>query len=423
MDFYLGHHYSGNPGNSYFFDGEIAECAAWTAKLSAGEVRSLYSGASPLFVQPGKLRGYWPLGGPLVSNSTGTTNAYRDVLGTYNLGENGDPTFVETPMGFGSSSGMFYPQTYIANDTVPFTQGGESESEEESSDTGAATGSGEISLSSQDVAMNIIQTNHVDDASMAYLKEIAFGFEYGSASEIIRKWPSNVYIKAHWVNNDGSSATPDSDDAAQLAAVVSELNDLINTVEIELINDGSSNVCTSDTHTNNTSGCAVEPVNGKVPNINIYFTTQARYEIINTSYVAGNTGFFAVSYGGARAGLTRASIYVKSSASLAARKHLIREEITQAMGLGKDSDIYTDSIFRQSGGVNTDYYTEIDRNIIRMLYDSRIINGMDKDTAEKALTDTSAYIAGRNWKWGGDINNKPRKSLSTLDNRFVNDGR
>ena len=93
------------------------------------------------------------------------------------------------------------------------------------------------------------------------------------------------------------------------------------------------------------------------------------------------------------------------------------------MGLGKDSDIYTDSIFRQSGGVNTDYYTEIDRNIIRMLYDSRIINGMDKDTAEKALTDTSAYIAGRNWKWGGDINNKPRKSLSTLDNRFVNDGR
>ena len=63
------------------WEGGLAEVAAYTAELSAGEIAALAKGFSPLLVRPSALVGYWPLGGPYapttiapVGNNTLTAN-------------------------------------------------------------------------------------------------------------------------------------------------------------------------------------------------------------------------------------------------------------------------------------------------------------------------------------------------------------
>ena len=111
-------------GETSYFDGDIAEWCAWKSVLNAGDISSLYAGASPLFIRAYDILSYYPLGGPLVTSSTGTTDAFRDVIGGNNLTAVDAPAFIETPPVYGTanqSSSMFYPQTYIAGDSVPFS--------------------------------------------------------------------------------------------------------------------------------------------------------------------------------------------------------------------------------------------------------------------------------------------------------------
>jgi hypothetical protein len=50
-----------------------------------------------------------------------------------------------------------------------------------------------------------------------------------------------------------------------------------------------------------------------------------------------------------------------------AQKHLLREELTQSLGLTNDSWKYPESIFYQ-GWTTTTTYTEMDKRLIDLLY-------------------------------------------------------
>ena len=154
LDFKIGKAFSGSPGSAYYWDGEITEWAAWDAILTAGEITSLYNGASPLFVRPGNMRAYFPMGGPYVGSTATAAGAYRDVLNTYDLAETSSPTFAPTPRNFATSTGMFYPNTYMGNDTIPFTAA----STEEVLDEAAITG--------DDVLHEIITANRRTQAGI-----------------------------------------------------------------------------------------------------------------------------------------------------------------------------------------------------------------------------------------------------------------
>ena len=107
VEFDIGSARSGSVDSTiYYFDGEIAEFAAYSTKLNTGEVASLYAGASPLMVRGDKLLAYYPLGGPYVGTGT---DVYRDIIGGNNLSATGSPTFAATPNSFGDNSAMFYP--------------------------------------------------------------------------------------------------------------------------------------------------------------------------------------------------------------------------------------------------------------------------------------------------------------------------
>ena len=156
LDFKIGKAFSGGPGSAYYFDGEMAEWAAWDTVLTAGERTSLYNGASPLFVRPGKMRAYFPMGGPYVGSTAAAAGAYRDVMNTYDLAETSSPTF--SPNQFQASAAglanFFYPNAYMGTDTIPFSaaeEGGGGGSEEEATDEAALTGN--------DVLHEIITSN------------------------------------------------------------------------------------------------------------------------------------------------------------------------------------------------------------------------------------------------------------------------
>ena len=70
--FYIGRDRAGK-----YWDGAIAEAAAYSAVLAAADIASLAAGCSPLLVRPNHLIGYWPLGGghfPATVNPIGSTS-------------------------------------------------------------------------------------------------------------------------------------------------------------------------------------------------------------------------------------------------------------------------------------------------------------------------------------------------------------
>lgn len=70
--FYIGRDRAGK-----YWDGAIAEAAAYSVALADKDIASLAAGFSPLLVRPEKLIGYWPLGGgyfPATVNPIGSTS-------------------------------------------------------------------------------------------------------------------------------------------------------------------------------------------------------------------------------------------------------------------------------------------------------------------------------------------------------------
>ncbi len=55
-------------------------------------------------------------------------------------------------------------------------------------------------------------------------------------------------------------------------------------------------------------------------------------------------------------------------------EHCLAEELTQILGLTGDIDLYKNSVFHEGGTGR--YITDIDRIMIRTLYDKRLKNGM-----------------------------------------------
>jgi len=83
--FYIGQDHSGK-----YFNGVIAEAAAYSVYLAAGDIASLAAGFSPALVRPDKLIGYWPLGG-------GYFPATVNPIGSTSLSVNSSPSAADHP--------------------------------------------------------------------------------------------------------------------------------------------------------------------------------------------------------------------------------------------------------------------------------------------------------------------------------------
>ena len=207
----------------------------------------------------------------------------------------------------------------------------------------------ELSLSS----LTAYELNVID-----YFKDIALGFEFGGASEITRRWESEMRIFV--------GGTPPDYLFAELEDIVEEINEL----------------------TTITSFSARFVDNASESNYYVYFGSAELYaarfpEVGNLA--ESNWGLFYIYWNGSSQ-LTNGHMYVDIfRANNQEQRHLLREELTQSLGLAKDSNQYSESIFQQAFSTKTTQYAQIDEDLIRLLYHPDMRTGLSESQVDAVL--------------------------------------
>ena len=189
-----------------------------------------------------------------------------------------------------------------------------------------------------------------------YFKEVALGFEFGNASKITRKWESELKIFV-----DGE---PNSELLDELDDILLEIN--------ELAKNGFQIVIVEET---------------SISNFYIFFGTGTDYAQLYPSQsglVGSNWGLFSL-YWNSDNQFTTGHMYVDIvRADMNEQKHLLREELTQSLGLARDSQKYTESIFQSSWTI-TNEYAEIDKDLIKLLYHPDMKIGLRENQVHDVL--------------------------------------
>ena len=156
---------------------------------------------------------------------------------------------------------------------------------------------------------------------------------------------------------------PTRRDLTVLGNVIEDINSLIGPVQLSLVD--------SD------------------PNLEIHFVPESEFATILPEYVPLNLGYIYIWWDDLGA-ITEGVMLISTTGITAdERAHLIREELTQSLGLLADSLRYEDSIFYQEW-TTTNRYTPLDRAVIEMLYQPLLLPGITVEEALEALEEMTA---------------------------------
>ena len=204
----------------------------------------------------------------------------------------------------------------------------------------------------------VFELNSFQNQAMNYFGEVALGFEAGGSSEITRRWQSPVRI---FVGGEY-----DQRQFQELESVIVELNELIDpTSSIEIVTDTL------------------------LSNSYFHFGSAASYiEIFPDmqGLLTGNVGYFNVWWN--QDIINRSRVFVDTQRlSFNQQKSLIREELVQSMGLGKDSPLYPNSIFYETAtdGGFAESLSNLDREVIRLLYHPMMRTRLNRSQAESVI--------------------------------------
>jgi len=182
-------------------------------------------------------------------------------------------------------------------------------------------------------------------AGFDYLTAIALGAEFGDSDSIVRKWVNDIRISV--------VGSPTPADLEGLDSPIADLNRLIDPISVLQVASGPAELA-------------------------VHFIPAAEFEQVLPQYVPGNEGFFWIFWNAANE-MTRGTILVRTDGlDQIHRNHVMREELTQALGLSNDSFKYEDSIFQQAW-TGTNSYAAIDEVIIALLYRPEVLPGMLED--------------------------------------------
>lgn len=192
----------------------------------------------------------------------------------------------------------------------------------------------------------------ITQSDIDYFAEVALGSEWGNNPQLIRKWNTNLRIRV--------TGTRTAEDDATIRQVMQEINELINGSGVQLVRDDRN------------------------PNVEIIYAPESQFRQLESNYVPGNLGFFWVRWNSSVLNYARVLITNTNRVTQRERNHLLREELTQVLGLMRDSNRYRNSIFYQ-GWTDVNEYAEIDRTLIRMLYHPQLRPGMTRSQAVAVL--------------------------------------
>jgi hypothetical protein len=192
----------------------------------------------------------------------------------------------------------------------------------------------------------IFTQNEID-----YFTEIALGAEFGDDVPVIKKWNNDIRIKIF--------GEPTDADLQTINNIISDLNEILTGVKVKIVD--------------------------KKENVTITFSPESDFASIDPNYVPTNYGFFWALWHDDNYVIYNASILVSSAeVTQEERSHLIREELTQSLGLMNDSTKYEDSIFYNEW-TDIGQYLSIDKAVIELLYQKKIKAGMTKEQVLTAL--------------------------------------
>lgn len=184
----------------------------------------------------------------------------------------------------------------------------------------------------------------------SYFNEIVNKNEFNNNISI-NKWDKNIKIFICDVTEDSLYSKNIDGDVmslkSELEIIITELNELINNISVEVVEIKDSS------------------------NFLIFLGSHGWYNSSvskSVNYTADNLGLFIISK--SNNVITKGTMYVDMyrTENLLEKKHLLREELTQSLGLFNDSWLYPESIFYQGWSTVTKY-SDIDKELIKKLYD------------------------------------------------------
>jgi hypothetical protein len=184
---------------------------------------------------------------------------------------------------------------------------------------------------------DVVEIKTFSKEAKVYFEKVVKKEEFVDGSRDISKWKNDIKIYVKGERRDYL--------VSELNKIVSELNDLISEIEIYVVDREID------------------------ANFVVFFGTENEYniyEINSVNFTKNNFGLF-VMYGGNSFSFGNMYVDIERTKSRDAQRHLLREELTQSLGLINDTYDYPESIFYQ-GWTETTEYAPIDRELIQMLY-------------------------------------------------------
>jgi len=177
-----------------------------------------------------------------------------------------------------------------------------------------------------------------------YFQMVALGSEYGNNLPLVKKWKTPMLIH---INGYRDSILLD-----ELDHIIEELN--------SLFTDGFYIELSEDSLT---------------ANHQIFFGEVDRYKKTYPAVahlIQENRGLFTI-YTDKDFAITSGHMFVDNTGlALKYQKHILREELTQSLGLANDIQYYANSIFYKKWS-DTQAYSDLDRETIRLLYHPKMI--------------------------------------------------
>jgi hypothetical protein len=193
-----------------------------------------------------------------------------------------------------------------------------------------------------------------NEDAVAYFNEICLGSEFGGP-QVTRKWKTEMRL---YIVKDSSYTMQ----VATIKKVVNDANKLFSDgFKITVINDSAKAnaylVLTSD------------------KKLKSYYRFKDDFKVVDSNFF----GYFkntAIRYC-----IQKSSIFINTSKPAVMQKDAIIEEIIQSLGMGNDSEIYSNSIFYQHKydlKCITPNASKLDKQVIKLLYDPKMQLGLNR---------------------------------------------
>jgi len=197
---------------------------------------------------------------------------------------------------------------------------------------------------------------HMKKYLITYFKSVAIGSEFGDKSPLIKKWQTDMKIFL--------GGTPSDTLLGELDLIIEEINGYItDDINLEIVQDSLES------------------------NFYIYFGTSSNYAkkySFLAQLIVDNKGLFTI-YHDRDHWIYKGHMYVDMERSLVDEQiHILREEITQSLGLANDIPHDPTSIFYK-GDSRTRAYSQLDIEVIRLLYHPVLIAGLGEESVQGIL--------------------------------------